>query len=238
MSAAKFLVCNATLGLSNLLPMAGSDGRRVAHLIWLNRKSLHSELFPQAFGSLAHLNASPEPPEQSGRMFAIQFDKHTLRLTAEGRSSADRRGQDNSAARGHVASLDNRPFNRPEESIADGLRHHRQVHVEESRVAGIDTSAQVRVRLIGRAEADGIGVCQCAVKRRTSGGAGDDADLERCAALMCCFGAIGDRSWYRFRRPAAVNPLKPIVCPCSTCAAASSGVSLGNGNLIADLSTQ
>src|SRR5208283_1034543 len=139
--------------------------------------------------------------EQRGRMFAIQFDEHTLRLAAKGWSSADRRGQDNSAARGHVAGLDNRPIDRPEESIADGLRHHRQVHVEESRIAGIDTGAQVRVRLIGCAEADGIGFRQCAVKRRTRRGAGENADLERLAALVSRLGALRDCGGNRFRRP-------------------------------------
>jgi hypothetical protein len=66
------------------------------------------------------------------------------------------------------------------------------VHVEEMRLAGVDAGAQVLVRLIGRAELDGIGLGEGAVERRAGGGTGDDADLEIAAGGVFGLGFFRD----------------------------------------------
>lgn len=83
--------------------------------------------------------------------------------------------------------------------------------------------------MIGRAEADGIGVAQRAVKRPSSGGARDHADLERESVPVC---DLGERRYHfgiSLAVPAGVKPLNPAVRACSTIAAASSGRSAGKG---------
>ena len=173
--------------------------------------------------------------QQRGRMAVVQLDDDLLGLVAKGRRATHRGCEHDAAARGQVAGLHHGPMHRPQEAVAGGLRHQRQVHVEEARLAGVDARAQSRVGLVRRAKADGVGLGQRAIERRAGGSAGEHADLEFASGLV-----LGDwraRRWpvgMAFGAPAGVKPLKPTVWPCSTSAAASSAESRGKEKIIMD----
>ena len=85
-------------------------------------------------------------------------------------------------------------MDRSQEAVAHGLRQQRQVHVNETHFAGVDLRAQQRVGLVGRAEADGLGVGEGGIERPAGGCAGEDADLELAAERVFLFGAFGERA--------------------------------------------
>ncbi len=85
-------------------------------------------------------------------------------------------------------------MHRAQESVAHVLRHHRKVHVGELGAAFIDALAQIRVRLVGSAEADGLGLRQGAVQRFAGGSAGQNADLKGFASGVKFLGVGGDGS--------------------------------------------
>ena len=91
-------------------------------------------------------------------------------------------------------------MHRTQKAVAGGLRHQRQVHVEEARLSGIDARTQRRVGLVRRAEADGVGLGQGAVERRAGGGAGQHADLKFASGLMLGSGTLGNGHRDGFRR--------------------------------------
>ena len=103
---------------------------------------------------------------------------HPLRQVAEGGRGAHSGGQHDAAAGGDIARFHHGHIHRTEEAVARHLRHQRQVHVEEARLAGVDAVAQVGIGLVGRAETDRLGFGQRAIERRAGRGAGQDADLE------------------------------------------------------------
>ena len=115
-------------------------------------------------------------------------------------------GQHDAAAGGDVGGLDHGPVHRAQEAVARHLRHQRQVHVEEARLPGVDAVAQVRIGLVRSAEADGFGLRQRAIERRTRGGAGEDADLKFTAGLVLGDGAFGQGERNRFGRASRGEP--------------------------------
>jgi hypothetical protein len=137
---------------------------------------------------------------------AVELDDHLVRDGAEGRRRADRGGEHDLAAGKHVAGLDHRELHLAEEAVAHGLRQHRQVHVEELHLAGVDLLPQVRIGLVGRAEEHRVGLGQLAVERRAGRGTGHHADLERAARGVLRPGAGGDRLRHDFRRAGGREP--------------------------------
>src|SRR6185437_15090916 len=92
--------------------------------------------------------------------------------------------QNDTSARRDIASFENCPVDGAEKSVAHCLRQHRQVHIEEPRLSGIDTGAEIRVGLIRSPKTDGICLRQGAVQRWSGGGAGKNANFERLSALV------------------------------------------------------
>ena len=91
-------------------------------------------------------------------MKAVEFYDDFISFVTKGRTRANRGGQGDLAGIGYVARLDHGPMDGAKKSIPHGLRHHRQVHVEESGFAFVDAFTEIGVRLIGCAEQNGLGL--------------------------------------------------------------------------------
>ena len=131
--------------------------------------------------------------EQRGWMAMVQLDDDLVGLVAEGGRASHRGCEHDAAAGGQVAGLHHGPMHRAQKAVARHLRHQRQVHVEEAGLAGVDARAQTpESDLVGRAEADGVGLGQRAVERGAGGSAGEHADLKLAAGLMLRDGPLGD----------------------------------------------
>ncbi len=98
-------------------------------------------------------------------MLRVQLDDDLVGLLAECGRRADRGGQHDAAARRDVGCFHHGPVHGTQEAVAHGLRQHRQVHVEEARLAGVDALAQDGVGLVRRAETDRLGLGQRAIQR-------------------------------------------------------------------------
>src|SRR3954454_18976679 len=98
---------------------------------------------------------------------------------------------------------------RAKEAVSHRLRHQGQVHVEEAWLAGVAPIAKFSVRLIGRAKADGIGLRQGAIERRSGGGSRQYADLEIAAGAVLAFGALCNRGGNHLRRAGRSESAKP-----------------------------
>ncbi len=101
---------------------------------------------------------------EGGGMEAVQLDDDFVGDAAVGGGGADGGCQDDFTGVGDVAGLDDGPMDRAEKAVADGLREHREVHVEEAGAAFVDAFAEVGVILVRRAEEDGVGFGEGAVE--------------------------------------------------------------------------
>ena len=134
-------------------------------------------------------------PSSDGGWRRLSSIRTFLGAAEKRRRGAHRGAEHDAAARGDVAGFHHRPIHRAQEAIANDLRQHRKVHVDEARLPVVDRRAQGGIRLIGRAEADGVGLGQRAIERWPGGGAGEHADLKLAAGFV--FG-----HWRAWQRPA------------------------------------
>ena len=132
----------------------------------------------------------PGEPTSTGMVRAL--DQHFSGTRYKRRRRAHRTREHDAAARSDVASFHHRPVHRPQEAVAHNLRQHGKVHIDKARLASVDGRAQRGIRLIRSAEADGSGLGQRAIERRSGGSAGQHADLELAARLVFLPGAPGD----------------------------------------------
>jgi len=109
---------------------------------------------------------------------AVDFDEDFVCLGEKGGGGSDAGGEEDFAIGGNVGGFDDGPVHFSEEAVAQVLRQQGKVHVEEMGFPGVDAFAQILVRLIGRAELDGIRSGEFAIEGRAGGGAGDDADFK------------------------------------------------------------
>src|SRR6516225_1741644 len=141
-------------------------------------------------------------------MTAVQFDYDLVGHTAERWAGADRGGEHESAACGHVAGFDDRPMDGTQMAIADGLRHHRQVQIEELHLAFVDERAQFGLGLVGGAEADSISAGKCTVERRSGGRTSHHPNPEFAPYLVFRCGAFCKGERYGFCRTCGCESAK------------------------------
>jgi hypothetical protein len=93
-----------------------------------------------------------------------------------------------------------------EKAVADVLRCHRQVHVEELSTTFIDAFAQRGIRLIRRAEAHRISVGERSIQRFSGGCAGHHTDLKRLAGGVENLRPRADGPWNILGRTGGSEP--------------------------------
>jgi hypothetical protein len=129
--------------------------------------------------------------QQRGRMPVVQFDQNLLGFRKKSGSGAHRCREDDASAGRHVAGLNHGPVHGPEEAVADYLRQHRKVHIDEARAAGIDPRPQVRIRLVRRTETDSIRARQRAIQRWSCRCSRQDSNLKLTPGGVFCFCFLG-----------------------------------------------
>jgi hypothetical protein len=83
--------------------------------------------------------------EQFLRVAAVDLDEDAFRLREEGGCGSDAGGEQDFSIHRDIGGLDDGPVHLPEESVADVLRKQGEMHVEETRLSGIDAGAEILV---------------------------------------------------------------------------------------------
>lgn len=138
---------------------------------------------------------------QTDRVELVEFDEDFVGFLAESGSGSDRGGENNLTIGGDVAGLHDGEVEFSEKAVADVLRQHREVHVEEVSSAFVDGFAEGTVRLIGGAPGNGVGTGKFSIERVARGGAGDDANFEFPSGRMFLASASGNGFWDGLGRP-------------------------------------
>jgi hypothetical protein len=114
----------------------------------------------------------------------VDFENDALSLLDPRLVVADGRTRDHPAIFQHRGDLDQRQVELAQESVLHELSYVGQVDVHVLHFAGVDALAGFGIGLIGQPEMNAASHGERAVELRTSGGAGEDADLELLSAQV------------------------------------------------------
>ena len=143
------------------------------------------------------------------------------------RRGSDAGRQINAAVIGDVGRLHDRHVNRAQEPAGDKLRHVRQVHVDEVKIALIGLLAQHARREIRRVRETALASPSASSQAAPVDGAAEESNLKGRAGLVERLAARRRLRVTALGEPAGVKPPTATIEPSSISSAASSAVRIG-----------